>query len=46
MASSVSWQDKSYPALQLATRAGKTEAILAARDFPPRPAGRISPKAI
>ena len=42
MAIFASGKDKSNPALWLATRAGKMEA----RDYPPYPAGKISPKAI
>ena len=46
MASSVSGQDESNPALRLATKSGQVGAILPARGNPPCPMGKISLKAI
>ena len=46
MATSMGDQDEPNRALRLATRGGQDGAILPARDYPPCPARKISPKAI
>ena len=46
MDTSVNRQDESNPALCFGYPSGQDGAILSARDYPPCPARKISPKAI